>query len=207
MQDGARAVQFLRHMANEWNLDPQRVAAGGSSAGAGITFWFGFRPDLARADSPDPVERQSTRLRCIAVCNGQTSYDMNYIRTIISGGACADPALLALFRVTLDELGSARAKRDFYESSALNYVSDSSPPVAAWFSRPVLPMTPGLSTSEGIHHAKFGLVLKERMDALGIECMLRLREDLPADLTPEQLFDHIYEEQVVWLRKHLVAAT
>ena len=206
MQDGARAVQFLRHMAGAWNLNPQRVAAGGDSAGAGITFWFGFRPDLARVDSPDPVERQSTRLRCIAVYNGQTSYDMNYIRTIISGGAYAHPALQALFRVTLDELGSAWAKRDFVESSALNYVSANSPPVAAWFSRTVMPMTPDLSANDGIHHPVFGLLLKERMDALGVECMVRLREDLPADLTTEQLFHRVYGEQVAWLRKHLLAA-
>jgi acetyl esterase/lipase len=33
-QDGARAIQFLRSKANEWNLDPKRVAAYGGSAGA-----------------------------------------------------------------------------------------------------------------------------------------------------------------------------
>src|SRR5262245_27814718 len=33
MNDGARAVQFLRSKAKEWNLDPKRVAATGGSAG------------------------------------------------------------------------------------------------------------------------------------------------------------------------------
>ena len=207
MEDGARAVQFLRHMAAEWNLDPERVAAGGDSAGAGITFWIGFRPDRGRPDSPDPIQRQSTRLKCIAVYNAQTSYDMNYIETIISGNAYAHSALQALFRVTLDELDMSRARRDFYESSALNFVSAGVPPVAAWYSRPVLAMTPDLPANDGIHHPKFALLLKERMDALGIECMVRLCEDLPADLATEQLFEHVYGEHVVWLRKHLSAAT
>ena len=36
MLDGARAIQFVRFKANEWGIDPGRIAASGSSAGAGI---------------------------------------------------------------------------------------------------------------------------------------------------------------------------
>lgn len=203
MEDGARAIQFLRHKAERWNLDPDRVAAGGNSAGAGITFWIGFRPDLARPDSPDPVERQSTRLSCIVVYNAQTSYDMNFIRTIIPGDAYAHPALQALFRVTRDEMDTPRAKKQFHEASALNYVSREAPPVAAWHSRPVLPMPPDLSEGSGIHHPKFGLLLKEKMNDLGVECLLRLREEFPEGLLPDQFLSLVYEEQVNWLREHL----
>src|SRR6516225_12331585 len=35
-QDGARAIQFLRFKAKDWNIDPSRIAATGGSAGAGI---------------------------------------------------------------------------------------------------------------------------------------------------------------------------
>src|ERR1700683_3156123 len=42
MEDGAHAVQFLRSKAKEWNLDPDRFAATGGSAGAGILMWVGF---------------------------------------------------------------------------------------------------------------------------------------------------------------------
>ncbi len=66
-QDSARAIQFLRHKAKEWNLDPQRVAASGGSAGAGTSLWIGFHDDLADPKSDDPVLRQSTRLTCMAV--------------------------------------------------------------------------------------------------------------------------------------------
>jgi len=45
--DGARAVQFLRSRAATWNLDPKRVAAYGASAGAIMSLWLGFHPDLA----------------------------------------------------------------------------------------------------------------------------------------------------------------
>src|SRR5207253_11448306 len=72
-QDGARAVQFLRSKAKEWNIDPKRFAATGGSAGAGISLWLGFHKDMAGAKSGDPVLRQSTRLACMVVFDGQTS--------------------------------------------------------------------------------------------------------------------------------------
>jgi acetyl esterase/lipase len=71
--DSARAIQFIRSMAKEWNLDGSKMAATGGSAGAGISLWLGFHDDLADPKSDDPVLRQSTRLTCMAVTNGQTS--------------------------------------------------------------------------------------------------------------------------------------
>jgi acetyl esterase len=72
-QDGARAVQFLRSKAKDWNIDMIRFAATGGSAGAGISLWLGFHKDMADPKSDDPVLRQSTRLTCMFVFEGQTS--------------------------------------------------------------------------------------------------------------------------------------
>ena len=80
--DSARAIQFIRHNAKQWNLDPTRIAATGGSAGAGISLWLGFHDDLADPNSEDPVLRQSTRLSCMAVYNGQTTYDPRFIRKL-----------------------------------------------------------------------------------------------------------------------------
>jgi hypothetical protein len=80
--DGGRALQFLRHNAKKWNIDPELVASTGSSAGAGISMWLAFHDDLANTDSGDPVARQSTRLTCIAVTNGQSSYDPRFAEKI-----------------------------------------------------------------------------------------------------------------------------
>jgi acetyl esterase/lipase len=71
--DAARAVQFIRLKAKQWNLDASRIAATGGSAGAGISLWLGFHNDLAAPKNADPVLRQSTRLCCMTVYNGQTS--------------------------------------------------------------------------------------------------------------------------------------
>jgi acetyl esterase len=81
--DCARALQHLRRHAERWNLDPTRVASTGGSAGAGTSMWLAFHDDLADPDSPDPIARQSTRLTCIAVTNGQSSYDPRFAEMLI----------------------------------------------------------------------------------------------------------------------------
>ncbi|MFZ5829666.1 MAG: alpha/beta hydrolase fold domain-containing protein [Planctomycetota bacterium] len=61
----ARAVQFLRHRSDEWNLDKKRFGAFGSSAGAAASTWLAMRDDLADVLSSDPVLRESTRLQAV----------------------------------------------------------------------------------------------------------------------------------------------
>jgi len=61
-EDAARAVQFVRSKALDWNLDPKRIAAMGGSAGAHLAAWVALHDDLADPGSPDPVARQSSRL-------------------------------------------------------------------------------------------------------------------------------------------------
>src|SRR6185436_15517427 len=83
--DSARAIQFLRHKAGDWGLDPTRIAATGDSAGAGISLWLGLHNDLADPQNVDPVLRESTRLACVATKVGQTSYDPRFIKQLFPG--------------------------------------------------------------------------------------------------------------------------
>ncbi|MFA6543362.1 MAG: alpha/beta hydrolase, partial [Limisphaerales bacterium] len=62
LHDAARALQFVRSKAAEWNIDKQRIGASGGSAGACSSLWLAFHPDLADPKSGDPVARESTRL-------------------------------------------------------------------------------------------------------------------------------------------------
>lgn len=57
LHDAARALQFVRSKAAEWNLDKARIAASGSSAGACSSLWLAFHPDMADPKSDDPVSR------------------------------------------------------------------------------------------------------------------------------------------------------
>src|SRR6056300_498018 len=75
LHDAARALQFVRSKAKEWNIDKERIGAAGGSAGACSSLWLAFHDDLADPDSDDPVARESSRLWCAAVIGAQTSLD------------------------------------------------------------------------------------------------------------------------------------
>lgn len=72
----ARAVQYARANAKEWNIDPERIGVLGGSAGAGSSVWIAAHPDLADPKSDDPVARQSSRVKAAASINGQATYDL-----------------------------------------------------------------------------------------------------------------------------------
>ncbi len=176
MRDGARAVQFLRSRAREWNLDARRFGATGGSAGAGMSLWIGFHDDLADAKSADPVERQSTRLSAMAVMGAQTSYDPRVIAKVVGEAAARHPALEPFFGVRGEELKSERAHRLYEDASPITHLSAGDPPVLLIYTEPDVPLPPDAKPGQGIHHPRFGYFLKERMDALGIECTVRVLE-------------------------------
>lgn len=169
--DSARAVQFIRSKSKVWHLDPKRFAATGGSAGAGLSLWLGFHDDLARPDSKDPVTRQSTRLSCMVVFNGQTSYDPRFIRKLFPGtDTWKHSALAQLYGVDLNKLDSLPKEKyePFELTSPINHLTKDDPPAMLLYSSEY--NTPIRNQGIGIHHPKFGKVLKERMDKLKIEC-------------------------------------
>ena len=193
-QDSARAIQFLRSKAQEWNIDPKRLAATGGSAGAGLSLWLGFHDDMADPKSDDPVLRQSTRLTCMVVFDGQTSYDPRFIRTLFPGkDIYKNPALAKLFGVDLDKLDELPAEkyRLFEEVSAINHLTKDDPPVLLIYSRPLdAEIT---NQGIGIHHALFGKALKDKMDDLGIPCEVVAGNQRLGGGTPTKPIDFLKE--------------
>lgn len=175
MLDSARAVQFLRSKAAEWNLDPKRFAAGGGSAGSGISQWLGYHEDLADPKSDDPVARQSTRLSCVFPINMQSTYDPREIKRIIPGDAYKHPALVSFFArpegwdwdgdPVDDELDALL--RD--ASPITHLTKDDCPIFLLQYARAARP--------GNIHHPKFGEHLKEAADKLGVKCVAKLDSD------------------------------
>jgi hypothetical protein len=176
--DAARAVQYLRLHASEWNLDKRAFAATGGSAGAGISLWLGFHDDLADPSSADPLRRQSTRLSAMAVRNGQTTYDLRTIATLIDPETARIEPLRQLFAVKsgVDPLQATEAFKNYEDSSAVTHLTRDDPPVLLMYAQNNTPMPPS-SPGNGIHHPRFGYFLKERMDKLGIECVVKVKQD------------------------------
>jgi acetyl esterase len=180
MQDGARAIQFLRFRASEFGFDPNRFAASGNSAGAGIALWVGFHDDLADPASRDPVARQSSRVRCLGVDGAQTSYDPRFIKALIGGRAHEHAALRPFFGIKSDsDLDSPRVRRLYEDASPLNHVSSDDPPAILFYQEPDVPLRSDAKAGAGIHHPRFGAALKSKLDPLGVACVVRHQDDYP----------------------------
>ncbi len=61
MLDAARAIRTVRHRAKEWNVDANRIAILGFSAGGHLASTLGTKFDAGKPDSKDEIERMSSR--------------------------------------------------------------------------------------------------------------------------------------------------
>ena len=187
--DARRAIQFMRSKADEWNIDTNRVAAFGGSAGAQICMWLAYSDDMADATSDDPVERESTRLLCVATAGGQTSAERDfYIDNILPlmGENVPIEVLVKSFNGENDpeeirmKMWGADSLEEVDEAtrkcSALRLISPDDPPIFMSYG-----MSPDAKKPSGdkdrvrgwlIHHVVFGTKLKEKADELGIEADL-----------------------------------
>jgi acetyl esterase/lipase len=61
LEDAQRSIRTVRSRASEWQLDPNRVAIIGFSAGGHLASTAATHFDPGKSDSADPIERQSCR--------------------------------------------------------------------------------------------------------------------------------------------------
>ncbi|MDA0767969.1 MAG: alpha/beta hydrolase, partial [Verrucomicrobia bacterium] len=188
MHDSARALQFIRSKAGEWNLDPTRVACYGGSAGAGISLWLAFHDDLADPDSDDPIARQSTRITAAGTTNGQSTYDMRTIREWYGlPDLPTEAALIPFYNMKEgDTPDTPRVAKLAEDASPINHLSkDDTTPVHMSYNAPDVPVTKNTNPGVWIHHAKFGLKLQEAMQKQNLECIVThpgLKNDTYQDL-------------------------
>lgn len=194
MHDCARGLQTIRYRAADFNIDPERIGLMGGSAGAGISQWLAFHDDLAESGSPDPVARQSTRVRCAAPSAAQCSYDPRFISELFDSDR-VHSALPAFYGLDSDaDVSNPRFFPLFEDASPITHLTADDPPVFLYYPQPNEPLPKNSSPQQYIHHPGFGFHLKEKMDALGIECTLRLREQSP----------HFPDDEIVaFFRRHL----
>lgn len=174
--DAARALQFVRSKAVEWNLDKARIGASGSSAGACTSLWLAFCNDMADPKNSDPIARESTRLRCAAVTRAQTTLDPQQMKEWTPNshygghafGFVSDPqardAHFTQFLAHRDEV-----LRWIKEYSPYEHVTADDPPIYMIYSdRPAL----GQEQKDPTHTANFGVKLQEKLRSVGVECEL-----------------------------------
>lgn len=185
MHDAARGLQTIRHNAEKWNIDPQRIGCYGGSAGAGISLWLAFHDDLADPKSSDPIARQSTRISAAATSNGQSTYDLRTYRKWF-GVPDLEPheAMIPLYAVnTKADWESARVIALMEDASPITHLSkDDDAPVYMSYNRGDVPVTNRTEQGVWVHHYRLGIKLKEAMEALGKECHVIARDQRRRDL-------------------------
>ncbi len=175
--DCGRALQFVRSKAKEWNLDPGLVASTGGSAGAGTSMWLAFHDDLADPKSDDPVARQSTRLTCVAVDNGQSSYDPRFAEKIGLPRPNFErhEFFLPFYAIKTEEIDTPKAYARYEECAPITYLTKDDPPAHLSYSFADEKCDATSNLGLVVHHPRFGIALKERMDALGIDCVVQYK--------------------------------
>jgi len=173
--DAARALQFVRSKAAEWNIDKTRIGATGGSAGACSSLWLAFHDEMADPNSSDPVARESTRLQCAAVIGAQTTLDPRQIRAWMPNGHYGSHAF---YPTGLDRkptafetfLGDREKLMPWIrEYSPYELVTAGDPPVALYYGGPP---AMGKETKDPTHSANYGLPLQEKCRSVGVECEL-----------------------------------
>lgn len=176
LHDAARALQFVRSKAQEWNIDKTRIAATGGSAGACSSLWLAFHDDLADPKSDDPVARESTRLIGAAVIGAQTSLDPKQMREWMPNskygghafGFAPNPAnKLTQFDVFF--AGREKILPWIKEYSPYELVTSDDPPIGLYYgAAPAM----GKEQPDPTHSANFGVGLQEKCKQNGVECHL-----------------------------------
>jgi len=137
--------------------------------------YLAFHEDLADPDSPDPIARQSTRLTCIAVSNGQCSYDPRFAEQIGIPRPNFEQHefFLPFYGITVDEIDTPRAYKLYGAAAPITYLSQDAPPAWLSYRHPDADVDENTPLGLIVHHPKFGIALKKRMDELGIECVVQ----------------------------------
>lgn len=170
MDDAARALQFVRTKAAEWNFDKTRIAGNGASAGACTVLWLALHDDMADPQSADPVARESTRLFCAAVHSAQVSLDpkelLEWMPNYFYGAHAFG------YRNLKDVLKDREKVLPWIrEYSPIEHVSRDDPPIMMFYQSGDPPVL-GDSPADPTHSSIMGLVLEERLKAAGVDVVL-----------------------------------
>lgn len=77
LEDMHRALRFIRHNAERYHIDPDRIGICGASAGGHLSLMQGTAGTLGKPDAKDPIDRQSSRVQAVACFFPPTDF-LNY---------------------------------------------------------------------------------------------------------------------------------
>jgi acetyl esterase len=210
LDDAARAVQFVKSKAKEWNIDPDKVSLIGGSAGAHIAMMLAFSPERAKPDSHDPIERQSTKVRCVIQKAGPADLSVmirelakDYLSKDADRGTNGSPLgkVLALVGMEAKDFGSEEFYRRLSEISPINHITKDSPPVFIQHKVPE-----GVTSGDdprlkwGIHSPLSGYMLEKELKAKGVPYEMLMTPNLKDENNILTVGNQM--KNIAFIRKH-----
>lgn len=197
-RDSARAVQFIRYRATEWNIDPERIGAWGGSAGGACVMWVGTIPDLADPKASDPVLRESTRLRAVGHRTGQATGNWSRWPELLGMsedfvfGHIREHAGRTLQITLEDQIITPEGRElsevvDYYEHIGLTDVA-----IFTDNSREDTDEAAIENENEVVHHPRAHVAIYERCVAMGLTCVIHT-QSLKSDYVGD-VYDFLIEE-------------
>lgn len=175
--DAQRVVQYVRSRADEWGLDPDRIAGLGISAGGHLALWSSLTADASDADAGDPVLHHSSRLPWVVAVDTPTNLSADWISCNAAGdpprpaicnyfGECSDVVIStsafdrvrAVASPTYQALQHAALNQHF----ALYNVYRGNPGFTSSSQ-----FSPALFPTTKVHHQVFGLLMGEALHRIG----------------------------------------
>ncbi|CAN5875697.1 alpha/beta hydrolase [soil metagenome] len=204
LRDMNRAVRFIRHHADEYGIDPDRIGIYGGSAGGHLSLMQGMAGDKGDPDARDPVDRESSRVQAVACLYPPTDF-LNYGQ---DGENALGRGILENFRAPFD-FQELDPKRNVFvpvtdeekvleigrQISPITHVSPDDPPT--------LILHGDADTLVPIQQAE---LIVEKLEEAGVEATLKVKKgaghgwpDLPKDIeTFADWFDqHLKEPEAI----------
>jgi len=113
--DVERSVRYIRHYAKRWDVDPNKVALVGGSAGGFLSNMVGLLGAPGDPEAKDAVDRESAKVQAVVTLFAQSSFATVPLNKDVH--ALLDPLI--------EQKGEEEALK---EASPITYVSKDAPP-------------------------------------------------------------------------------
>ncbi len=209
-EDAARAVQFVRSKAEEYHIDPGKVAAIGGSAGAHIAMMLGMASDYANPDSDDPVERQSSRVHCVVQKAGPVDLETMFKAMMKDDDTPLESRekpnvpsvkILGLVGMSPEDFDSDEFYKRLREMSPIHNIRDDCPPIFIQYKTPE-----GMTSKDdprlnwGAHRPISGCMREETLKERGLPYEIIMTPDLKNENNILSLW--VQSRTIDFIKKH-----
>jgi acetyl esterase/lipase len=185
VEDTQRAVRFVRHHAQEFGVAADRLGAVGFSSGANLVSLLGVSDGRGRAEAPDPVDRESSKVQCVVGL--ATPTDLSRLSRDLVAPYLGDESESAA------KGGASPVDAISLEASPVTHVTaDDAPTLLVHGERDRT-----VPSSQSV-------LFEQRLRESGVEVKLVLLEDQAHPIAPTAGEPSVVEELLEWLDRHLL---